>query len=110
MIILNMQRKKTTIPVTRQEYIHTKKMSKFKVGQTIRKKFKRLWHDGKISSIKKKNKLHHVKYNDNDSDMTMAEVRKHWVKKEPEDKNSSSKKNSGPRKITQFLGKFKINF
>ena len=68
-------------------------MSKLKIRETIRKKFKGLWHDRKISSINKKNKLYHVKYNNNDSeDMIMAEVRKYWVKPEPEEDKSSSKK------------------
>ena len=52
-----------------------------------------------------------MKYNDNDSeDMTMAEVRKYWVKPEPEEDKVVVRKNSGPRNITQFLRKFKINF
>ena len=75
-------------------------MSKFKVGETVRKKFDKLWHDGKISSVDKKNKLYHVKYNDNDSEdmTTMAEVRKFWVKPEPEVDKSSSKKKQRTKK------------
>ena len=45
-----------------------------------------------------------------DMTITIAEIQKHWVVTEPEVNNSSSKKNRGPRKITQFLRKFKINF
>ena len=34
-----------------------------------------------------------MKYNDNDvENMTIAEIQKHWVEIEPEDKDSSSKK------------------
>ena len=36
-------------------YIHPEEMSKFKVGETVRKMFDKLWHDGKISSIDEKN-------------------------------------------------------
>ena len=32
-------------------YIHPKEMSKFKVGEIVRKMFDKLWHDGKISSL-----------------------------------------------------------
>ena len=75
-------------------YRHPKEMSKFKSGETVRKMFDKLWHDRKISFIDKKNKLYHVKYNNNDSEdyTTMAEVRKYWVKPEPEEDKSSSKK------------------
>ena len=53
-------------------------MSKFKVGEIIVISFKGLWYDRKISSIIKKNKLYHVKYNNIDSeDMTMAEIRRY---------------------------------
>ena len=68
-------------------------MSKFKVGETIRKKFKVLWDDRKISSINKKNKLYHVKYDNNNSeDMTMVDIQRYWVKPEPVEDKSSSKK------------------
>ena len=61
--------------------------------------FDKLWHDGKISSIDKKNKLYHVKYNNNDSeDMTITEVRKYWVKPKPEEDKSSSKKKQWAKK------------
>ena len=77
-------------------------MSKFKVGETVRKMFKGLWHDGKIESIDTKNKLYRVVYDDNDKkDMTMQEVRKFWVKPEAED-NSSSKKNRGQKNSIQI--------
>ena len=79
-------------------------MSKFKVGETVRKIFDKLWNDGKISSIDKKNKLYHVKYEDNDSeDMTMVEVRKYWVKPEPDQDKSSSKKKQRTKNIMKFL-------
>ena len=40
-----------------------------------------------------------MKYDDNDSeDMTMAEVRKYWVKPEPEEDKSSSKKKQRTKK------------
>ena len=56
-------------------YLHPKEMSKSKVGETIRKKFKGLWNDRKISFINKKNKLYHVKCNNTDEeDMTIAEI------------------------------------
>ena len=44
-----------------------------------------------------------MKYKDNDfEDMTMQEVRKHWVKPETEDK-SSSKKNRARKNSIQLL-------
>ena len=68
-------------------------MSKFKVEETVRKMFDKLWHDGKISSIDNENKLYCVKYKDNDfEDMMMQKVRKHSVKPEPEEDKSSGKK------------------
>ena len=36
-------------------YINPEEMSKFKVGETVRKMFDKLWHDGKISSVDTKN-------------------------------------------------------
>ena len=73
-------------------YLHPEELSKFEVGETIRKKFKEdgLWHEGCIESINHENKLYHVKYDNNDvEDMTIVEIPKHWVETEPEDKNSS---------------------
>ena len=62
--------------------------------------FDKLWHDGKISSVDTKIKLYRVKYKDNDfEDMTIQEVRKHWVKPEPEEDKSSSKKKTADQKI-----------
>ena len=53
----------------------------------------RLWHEGCIESVNKKNTLYYVKYNNGDAeDMTIAEIRKHWVKPDKEEKKSSSKK------------------
>ena len=77
-------------------------MSNFKVGETVRKMFDKLRHDGKKSFIDKKNKLYRVKYKDNDSeDMTMQEVRKYLVKPEPdEDKSSSMKKQRTEKQYT----------
>ena len=67
-------------------------MTKFKVGEIVRKMFDKLWHDGKIESIDTKNKLYQVVYDNKDEeDMTMQQVRKHWVKPETEDKSSSKK-------------------
>ena len=84
-------------------YLSPEEMSKFKVGKTVRKMFKGLWHDGKITSIDTKDKFYHVVYEDNDKeDMTMQEVRKFWVKPETEDK-SSSKKKRRTKKIIQLL-------
>ena len=74
-------------------------MSKFKVGETVRKKFEGLWHDGKIESVDTKNKYYRVVYDDNDEeDMTIQEVRKHWVKPEPDEDKSSSKKKQRTKK------------
>ena len=74
-------------------------MSKFKIGETVRKIFDKLLHDGKISSIDTKNKLYCVKYKDNDfEDMTMQHVRKHWVELEPDEDKSSSKKKQRTKK------------
>ena len=85
------------------KYLSPEEMSKFQVGENIRKMFDKLWHDGRIESIDTKNKFYRVVYEDHDKeDMTMQEVRKFWVKPEAEDK-SSSKKNSGPTKIIQLL-------
>ena len=77
-------------------------MSKFKVGETVRRIFNKLWHDGKIESVDTKNKYYREKYEDNDEeDMTMQEVRKYWVKPEPdEDKSSSKKKQRTKRQYT----------
>ena len=91
-------------------YIHPKEISKFKVGETVRKMFDKLWHDGKISYVDTKNKLYRVKYeNNNFEDMRMQEVRKYWVKPEPdEDKSSSSKKKQLTKKhyeITEIVKK-----
>ena len=73
-------------------YLSLEEMSKFKVGETVRKMFDKLWHDGKIESIDTKNKFYQVVYDNNDEeDMTMQQVRKHWVKPETEDKSSSKK-------------------
>ena len=84
------------------KYLSTEEMSKFKVGETVRKMFDKLWHDGKIESIDTK-KFYRVVYEDNDKeDMTMQEVRKFWVKPEAEDK-SSSKKNSRQKNSIQIL-------
>ena len=85
------------------KYLSPEEMSKFKVGETVRKMFDKLWHDDKIESIDTKNKFYRVVYEDNDKeDMTMQEVRKYWVKPEIEDK-SSSKKNSGQKNSIQIL-------
>ena len=82
-------------------------MSKFKVGETVRKMFDKLLHDRKISSIDRKNKLYRVKHDDNDSeDMTMAEVRKFWVKREPEQDKSSSKEKKWTKKYYTISEKF----
>ena len=85
-------------------YIHPEEMSKFKVGETVRKMFDKLRHDRKISSVDTKNKLYGVKYKDNDfEDMTRQEVRKRWVKPEPdEDKSSSKKKEKNCYEITEI--------
>ena len=32
-------------------YLSLEEMSKFKVGETVRKMFDKLWHDGKIESV-----------------------------------------------------------
>ena len=79
-------------------------MSKFKVREIVRKMFDKLWHDGKISSVDRKNKYYRVKYKDNDfEDMTIQEVRKHWVKPEPDEDKSSSKKSNKPKNIMKLL-------
>ena len=77
-------------------------MSKFKVGEIVRNMFDKLWHDGKIESIDTKNKYNRVVYEDYDEeDMMMQEVRKYWVKPEPdEDKSSSEKKQRTKRQYT----------
>ena len=83
-------------------YLSLEEMSKFKVGETVRKKFEGLWHDGKIESIDTKNKFYRVVYEDNDKeDIKMQEVRKYWVKPElDEDKSSSKKKQRTKRQYT----------
>ena len=48
------------------KYLSPEEMSKFKVGETVRKMFKGLWHDRKITSIDTKNKFYHVVYEDNE--------------------------------------------
>ena len=74
-------------------YLSLEEMSKFEVGETVRKMFDKLWHDGKIESIDTKNKFYRVVYEDNgEEDMTMQQVRKHWVKPEPDEDKSSIKK------------------
>ena len=51
-----------------------------------------------------KNKFYRFVYEDNDKeDMTMQEVRKYWVKPEPDEDKSSSKKNSGRKDSIQLL-------
>ena len=80
-------------------YLSPEQMSKFKVGETVRKTFNKLWHDGKILSVDTKNKYYWVKYKDNDfEDMTTQQVRKHWGKPEPEEDKSSSKKKTADKK------------
>ena len=80
-------------------YLPPEEMSKFKVGETVRKMFDKLWHDGKIESVDTKYKYYRVKYEDNDfEDMTMQEVRKRWVKLEPEEDKSSSKEKQQTKK------------
>ena len=83
------------------KYLSPEEMSKFKVGETVRKMFDKLWHDGRIESIDTKNKFYRVVYEDNDKeDMTMQEVRKFWVKPETEDKSSSKKKQRTKKNYT----------
>ena len=92
-------------------YIHPKQMSKFKVEETIRIFLTDYGMTERYHIlIRKKN--YHAKYDNNDvEDMTIAEVRKHWVKPEQEDKNSSSKKQQRTKKsYTISEKKVKINF
>ena len=79
----------------------------------IRKKFARdgLWHEGCIESIIKKTKWYHEKYNNGDAeDMTIAEIRKHQVEIEPEDKNNCSKKKQQTKESFSISEKIKVNF
>ena len=39
------------------KYLSTEEMSKFQVGETVRKMFKGLWYDGKITSIDTKKQI-----------------------------------------------------
>ena len=75
------------------KYLHPDEMEKIELGEDIRKKFRDgLGYDGIIESINLDKNLYHVKYNHGDEeDMTISDIRKHWVEKEKVNKNSSSK-------------------